>query len=310
MEKLTCINLSSYQARILENREDWLVTMHINTFMSCGARLPVYILLAGAFFPTIAGNVIFSLYLIGVLMAIIMAKVLRATRFRGESAPFVMELPSYRIPTLKGVLIHTWERTWMYLKKAGTVILAISIIIWILFTFPMIGSNYSTDYDSEIKETQESFQSGKITEEEFDKSIALMKAKVAGERLAYSAAGRIGRFLEPVFKPLGFDWKMAVATISGIAAKELIVSTMGTLYSIQEADEESETLRETLSKKYHPLVGYNFMLFTLLYFPCMAGMAVFRNEAGTKEMLFQIGYTFLLAWVISFLVFQIGRLFI
>lgn len=107
-------------------------------------------------------------------MAIIMAKVLRATRFRGESAPFVMELPSYRIPTLKGVLIHTWERTWMYLKKAGTVILAISIIIWILFTFPMIGSNYSTDYDSEIKETQESFQSGKITEEEFDKSIALM----------------------------------------------------------------------------------------------------------------------------------------
>lgn len=133
---------------------------------------------------------------------------------------------------------------------------------------------------------------------------------MAGERLAYSAAGRIGRFLEPVFKPLGFDWKMAVATISGIAAKELIVSTMGTLYSIQEADEESETLRETLSKKYHPLVGYNFMLFTLLYFPCMAGMAVFRNEAGTKEMLFQIGYTFLLAWVISFLVFQIGRLFI
>ncbi len=297
-------------SRILENKKDRLVTMHINTFMSCGARLPVYILFAGAFFPAIAGNVIFSIYFIGIIMAVIMAKVLRATRFRGESDPFVMELPAYRIPTLKGILIHTWERAWMYIKKAGTIILAISILMWILFTFPMIGNNYSKDYAGKIEEINQSYQSGEITNQDQDKGIAVVEAEMAGERLAYSAAGRIGRFLEPVFKPLGFDWKMVVATISGVAAKEVIVSTMSTLYSIQGTGEEADSLKVALNKNYPPLVGYNFMLFTLLYFPCMAGMVMFRKEAGTKEMLFQIGYTLLLAWTVSFLVFQIGRIFI
>lgn len=297
-------------SRILENKKDRLVTMHINTFMSCGARLPVYILFAGAFFPAAAGNVIFSIYIIGVAMAIIMAKVLRATRFKGMSDPFVMELPPYRIPTIKGVLIHTWERTWMYVKKAGTVILAISILMWILFTFPLIGDNYSIDYEGQISEIEESYQSGVTTQEESSKQVAAIEAKMAGEKLSYSTAGRIGHFLEPVFRLLGFDWKMAVATVSGIAAKEVIVSTMGTLYSIEEADGESETLKTALNKNYHPLVGYNFMLFTLLYFPCLTAMIIFRREMGAKEMLFQIGYTLLLAWVVSFLVFQIGRLFI
>ena len=297
-------------SRILENRKDRLVTMHINTFMSCGARLPVYILFAGAFFPAAAGNVIFSIYLAGVIMAVIMARVLRATRFKGESEPFVMELPAYRIPTFKGVLIHTWERVWMYIKKAGTVILAISVLMWILFTFPVIGDNYSQDYEAEIGAIESQYQSDEITVGEYNNSISEIKAKMAGERIAYSAAGRIGRFLEPAFKPLGFDWKMVVATVSGIAAKEVIVSTMGTLYSIEEAGEQSSPLKTALSKNYTPLVGYNFMLFTLLYFPCLAAMVIFRREAGTKEMLFQMGYTLLLAWTVSFLVFQIGRLFI
>lgn len=296
-------------SRILENKKDRLVTMHINTFMSCGARLPVYILFAGAFFPAAAGNVIFSIYLIGVLMAVIMARVLRATRFKGESEPFVMELPAYRLPTFRGILIHTWERVWMYIKKAGTVILAISVLMWILFTFPMIGSNYSRDYESQMDEVNLLYQSGEITGEEHNDKISEIEAKMAGERLGYSAAGRIGHFLEPVFRPLGFDWKMVVATISGVAAKEVIVSTMGTLYSIEEAGEESSPLKEALNKNYTPLVGYNFMLFTLLYFPCMAAMVMFRKEAGTKEMLFQIGYTLLLAWTVSLLVFQIGKLF-
>lgn len=297
-------------SRILENKKDRLVTMHINTFMSCGARLPVYILFAGAFFPAAAGNVIFSIYIIGVLMAVIMAKVLRATRFKGMSDPFVMELPPYRIPTLKGILIHTWERTWMYVKKAGTVILAISVLMWILFTFPLIGDNYSTDYEAQISEIEQSYQSGVITRGELDEKVAAIEGRMAGERLGHSAAGRIGHFLEPVFKLIGFDWKMTVATISGIAAKEVIVSTMGTLYSIEEADGQSDTLKTALSKNYPPLVGYNFMLFTLLYFPCLTAMVIFRREAGTKEMLFQVGYTLLLAWVVSFLVYQIGRLFI
>ncbi len=297
-------------SRILENKRDRLVTMHINTFMSCGARLPVYILFAGAFFPEIAGNVIFSIYLVGVLMAVITAKVLRATRFRGESEPFVMELPPYRMPTLKGVLIHTWERVWEYIKKAGTVILAISVLMWVLFTFPMIGDNYSQDYESQIEEIELLNQNGEITGDEYNSRISEIEAKMAGEKLVYSAAGRIGHFMEPVFRPLGFDWRIAVATISGIAAKEVIISTMGTLYSIEDADSQSESLQTALNKHYTPLVGYNFMLFTLLYFPCLAAMAIFRKEAGTKEMLFQIGYTLLLAWTVSFLVFQIGRLFV
>jgi len=284
--------------------------MHINTFMSCGARLPVYILFAGAFFPAVAGNVIFSIYFIGIIMAVIMAKILRATRFRGESDPFVMELPAYRVPTLKGIMIHTWERAWMYIKKAGTIILAITILMWILFTFPMIGNNYSQNYTGKIEEIERSYQSGGITDPEHSREITAIEAEMAGERLAYSAAGRIGRFLEPVFKPLGFDWKMVVATISGVAAKEVIVSTMSTLYSIQGTGEGSDSLKVALNEHYTPLVGYNFMLFTLLYFPCMAAMVMFRKEAGTKEMLFQIGYTLLLAWVVSFLVFQIGGIFI
>jgi ferrous iron transport protein B len=245
-----------------------------------------------------------------VLMAIIMAKVLRATRFKGMSDPFVMELPPYRIPTLKGILIHTWERTWMYVKKAGTVILAISVLMWILFTFPLIGDNYSTDYEAQISEIEQSCQSGVITQGELDEKVAAIEGRMAGERLGHSAAGRIGHFLEPVFKLIGFDWKMTVATISGIAAKEVIVSTMGTLYSIEEADGQSDTLKTALGKNYPPLVGYNFMLFTLLYFPCLTAMVIFRREAGTKEMLFQVGYTLLLAWMVSFLVYQIGRLFI
>ena len=297
-------------ARTIENKRDRLVTMHVNTFMSCGARLPVYILLAAAFFPKYAGNVIFSIYVIGIIVAILMAKLLRVTRFKGEAAPFVMELPPYRIPTFKGIVIHMWERTWLYLKKAGTIILAMAIIIWILFTFPKIGDNYSTDYNAEIASLEESFESGKITEVELEESIAVIEGNMADEEMTYSTAGRVGHFIEPVFKPLGFDWRMAIATISGIAAKEVVVSTMGTLYSITEADEESQSLRDTLKNEYSPLVGFSFMLFVLLMLPCMAAMAVFRREAGSKEMWFQIGYTLLLAWVVSFVVFQIGSLFI
>jgi len=298
-------------SRILENKKDRLITMHINTFCSCGARLPVYILLAGTFFPAYAGNVIFSIYLIGIIFAIIMAKVLRITRFRGELEPFVMELPPYRVPTMKGILIHTWERAWMYVKKAGTIILAISVIMWFLFTFPMIGEEeYSQDYLIQLEALEQSYETGEITEIKYQDQVAAIEAEMAAEKLEFSAAGKMGKFIEPVFRPLGFDWRMVVASISGVAAKEVIVSSFGTLFSIGGADETSEGLQDKLRDNYHPLVGYNFMLFTLLYFPCMASMAVFRREAGTKEMLFQMGYTLLLAWAVAFIVYQIGRLFI
>jgi len=296
--------------RTIEDRKDRLITMHINTFMSCGGRLPIYVLFAGAFFPAYSGNVIFSIYLIGIIMAVLVAKFLRATRFKGEAEPFVMELPPYRLPTFKAVMIHTWERTWMYLKKAGTVILAISILMWILFTFPMIGDNYSQDYDEMAASLEEDLSQGLIDDGEYDVKMATIEAEKATEELEYSAAGRIGHFIEPVFKPLGFDWRMAIASVSGIAGKEVVVSTMGTIFSISDARSESGSLRESLSNAYNPLIGYNFMLFSLLYFPCIASMAVFQREAGTKELFFQIGFTLGLAWFISFIVFQIGRLFI
>ncbi len=293
--------------RTLENKNDRLITMHINTFMSCGGRLPIYILFAGAFFPQNSGNVIFVIYLIGILMAIAFAKVLRATRFRGESEPFVMELPIYRIPTFKGVLIHMWERTWQYIKKAGTIILAISIIIWILFTFPMLDMK---GYEEQIAVVEQAYSVGEIDEKTYNSSISQIKAEMSAKQLEYSAAGRIGRFIEPVFKPLGFDWRLSLASLTGIAGKEVVVSTLSTVYSLSGTENEEGGLRSALMDTYHPLVGFNFMLFSLLYFPCIAGLAVFQREAGTKEMLFQAGFTLLLAWAISFIVFQIGRFFI
>ncbi|MCJ7666122.1 MAG: ferrous iron transport protein B [Actinobacteria bacterium] len=297
-------------SRILENKKDRLITMHINTFSSCGARLPVYILLAGAFFPKIAGNIVFSIYIIGIIFAVIMAKVLRATRFKGELEPFVMELPPYRIPTFKGIFVHTWERTWMYLKKAGTIILAFSVIMWFLFTFPIIGSgDYSEDFEGRVALLEQSYSSGEITEESYIEEIAELKGKIAAEKLEFSAAGRTGKFLEPVFRPLGFDWRMVVASISGIAAKEVIVSNFSTLFSLQGADEGSAGLQQKLRDSYDPLKGYTFMLFVLLYFPCVASMVVFRKEAGTREMFFQMGYTSVLAWVVAFIVYQAGRFF-
>jgi len=297
-------------ARTIENKRDRLVTMHVSTFMSCGARLPVYILLAGAFFPAYAGNVIFLIYVIGVITAVSMAKLLRSTRFRGEASPFVMELPPYRIPTFKGVMIHMWERTRLYLKKAGTVILVISVIMWALFTFPIIGDNYSKDYKAEIESQNEAFKSGEVSEEELEENIAAIKGEMAREETSYTIASRVGHFIEPVFKPLGFDWKLTVAAMAGIAAKEVVVSTMGTLLSITEADEESEPFRDRLASEYNPLIGLSFMLFILLMLPCMAALAIFRMEAGMKEVLFQIGYTLMIAWVVSFIVYQIGKLII
>lgn len=296
--------------RTLESKNDRMITMHINTFMSCGGRLPIYILFAGIFFPKNAGNIIFSIYIIGIVVAVLMAKLLRATRFKGEAEPFVMELPTYRIPTVKGVMIHMWERTWQYLKKAGTIILAISIIMWILFTFPRIGNAYSEDYSKQLTGLEQSFNLSNISEKEYKDSIQTTEAKMAAERLAYSAAGRIGRFVEPVFKPLGFDWRLSLASISGIAGKEVVVSTMGTLFSLTNENKNSQSLKNAIAGQYNPLIGYNFMLFSLLYFPCIASLAIFKKEAGTKELIFQIGYTLGLAWVISFIVFQVGRLFI
>jgi len=305
--------------RTLENRRDRMVTILIVPLMSCGARLPVYILLAGAFFhPKAAGNVIFSMYVIGIVLAIVMAKVFRKFLFPGPSSPFVMELPPYRIPTAKSVLIHMWERGWLYLKKAGTIILAISVILWFLMAFPQSfkgQSELETKLEAATAEFEQQVE-GKGLDVESEEYRALyepvvsLENEISGRQLENSFAGRAGRALEPAFRPVGLDWKSGIAVVAGFAAKEVVVSTLGTLYSIGEADEESEGLREAIRKDplFNPLVAFVLMLFVLISVPCMATIAIIKRETNSwKWPLFSIAYHTALAWFICFVVYQIGR---
>jgi len=297
-------------SRIIEDKTDRLVTMHVTTFMSCGARLPVYILICGAFWPANAGSVVFSIYALGIVVAVTLIKILRSTRFKGMSAPLVMELPPYRMPTLRGLFLHMWERSWLYLRKAGTIILGISIIMWFLMTFPQ-STHYSRDYPALIRNTEGSFTNGAISQSEKDNSITEYKNEMAAEKLEYSFAGRLGKAFAPLIKPLGLDWRMGIALLSGFAAKEVVVSTMGTVYGVGQADEGSESLRRRLATDpaYSKLIAYAFLVFVLLYMPCMAAMAVFLRETGSwKETLFQIFFTTALAWGMALIVYQGGRL--
>ncbi|MCK5127340.1 MAG: ferrous iron transport protein B [candidate division Zixibacteria bacterium] len=297
-------------SRILEDKTDRLITLHVTTFMSCGARLPVYILVCGAFWPENAGNVIFSIYVLGILVAISMVKVLRLTRFKGLSAPFIMELPPYRIPTFRSLLIHMWERSWLYLRKAGTVILGISIIMWFLMTFPE-KETFSQDYESLIQNASTHLDTGVITKDQKDSLVSDYNNQMSAESIEYSFAGRMGKFIEPVIEPLGFDWRLGIAILSGFAAKEVVVATMGTVYGVGETDEKSESLRANLANDplYSPLVAYSFLIFVLLYMPCMAAMAVFLRESGSwKEVFYQFLYSTGLAYGLSFIVYQCGKL--
>ncbi len=269
--------------RTLDTRRDRIVTILIVPLMSCGARLPVYILLAGAFFPAaIAGKVIFSIYALGVLMAMAMALLFRSTVLTGETTPFVMELPPYRMPTLSGVAIHVWERAWQYVKKAGTVILAFAIVMWFLMSYPK--------------------PPAAVVE-------GLPDTQAAHYSLEYSAAGRLGRALEPALKPLGFNWQIGTALIAGFGAKEVVVSTLGTAYSLGETGEKTSDLRTALQNdpSLSPLVAYTFMVFVLLYLPCLATTVIIWRETGSwKWPLFAVGYTTVLAYVVSLIVYQGG----
>lgn len=296
--------------RILEDKTDRLVTLHVTNFMSCGARLPVYILICGAFWPENAGNVVFSIYVLGIVIAVAMIKILRTFRFKGMSAPFIMELPPYRVPTLRSLFIHMWERSWLYLRKAGTIILGISIIMWFLMTFPKTDT-FSNDYDSLAQQAIEQHTSGALTGDELESAIANFENSKASEQLAGSFAGTIGKSIEPVIAPLGFDWRLGIALVSCFAAKEVVVSTMGTIYGVGEAGEESSSLRQKLAHDpaYSKLIAYAFVVFILLYTPCMAALAVFHRESGSwKELFYQIIYTLSLAYGLSLIIYQGGKL--
>ena len=297
--------------RTLENRSDRILTMLIIPFMSCSARLPVYILIAGAVFPQQAGNVIFLLYMTGVAFSLLMSVAFKKTLFRTREAPFVMELPVYRNPGMRIILRHTWGKGVQYLKKMGGVILVASMAIWALGYFPR-DVEYSRDYDSLMDNAQNS------------EEIAGLSREKEAERQELSLIGRLGKVVEPVIAPLGFDWKMGVSLLTGFAAKEIVVSTMGVLY--QADDNPSGGVTASLQKKigeqvhssgpkagqpvFTPLVAMSFLVFVLLYLPCVAVLTAVGREAGNwKWSAFVVFYTTAVAWLASFMIYQIGSLF-
>lgn len=260
-------------SRTIEDRKCRLITMLVNPLMSCSARLPIYLVMVGAFFPNQASFVLLCIYATGIILAVLMARLFSKFLVKGDDAPFVMELPPYRMPTTKSILRHTWEKGAQYLKKMGGIIMIASIIIWFLGYYP-----HHDAYDT-VAEQQEN-----------------------------SYIGQIGKAVEPIIEPLGFDWKLGIGLISGVGAKELVVSTLGVLYTNEE-DVENVNLSDRIPIT--PLAALAYMLFVLIYFPCIATLAAIKQESGSwKWALFAAGYTTVLAWGIAFVVYQLGNLII
>ncbi len=324
-----CTVPSVMASRTIEDPKSRLITILINPLISCSARLPIYILIVGTFFPTHATMMLMLIYCTGIILSVIMAKLLSRYLIKGEDSPFVMELPPYRIPTFKNTVQHMWEKARSYISKMGGVILVASVIIWFLGYFPR-----NTEMEQTINQQKEiifeQVDNGEITEAESDSLMAeirMLDATINAEQQKHSYIGRIGIFFEPVFEPLGFNWKINVALLSGVAAKEIIVSTLGVLYTanddIEEVDSIEDVSRQSLSHKlretnpetgkpdFTPLVALSFLAFVLSYFPCIATISAVIHESGSvKWGLFTVVYTTALAWVFAFVVYQVGSLFI
>ena len=316
--------------RTIENRNNRLLTILIAPFISCSARLPVYILLIGAFFPDYRGSILFLIYLLGIVVAVISGFILKRIFFQADETPFVMELPPYRIPTIRSILRHMWHKASLYLRKMGGVILVASIIIWALGYFPRKVS-YSADYDTRISALSNELkrflpagenEPNQQTIHELQNQIRDLAILRKTEHQEKSYIGRLGKLIEPVMKPLGFDWKIGISLLTGVTAKEVVVSTMGVLYHVNENNGKSnDKLYEKLvnarykdgkqkgDKVYSPLVAFSLMLFILIYFPCIAVItAIYRESGSFKWALFTIFYSTSLAWMVSFVVFQVGSL--
>ncbi len=313
-----------------------LLTILINPFMSCSARLPVYVLIISAFFPERSGTMLFSVYLFGILMAGLIAVLFKKTLFKTDEIPFVMELPPYRMPTLNNTIKHMWNKGSQYVKKMGGIILVASIIIWALSYYPknpankqnLVQKTQSVESLSPGSEntpakatnpTSPQPGSGKNNVASFNKE----KPEPPSEIQKHSYIAQIGEFISPVMKPLGFDWKMSVSLISGIAAKEIVVSTMAVLYQVDSEGEARQALIQRIKqarfeegshkgeKVFDQLTALAFLLFILLYFPCVAALAAIKKETGTwKWPAFAMTYTTLLAWIVAFMVQQIGSLIV
>jgi ferrous iron transport protein B len=281
-------------ARILKNDRDRLLTLFIIGFMSCGARLPVYVLFAGAFFsPERAGTVLFIIYISGALLGLVAAKILKLTAFKGVDEPFVMEMPKYRLPSAKLIWHTVVTKTWMYLKKAGTFIAAASLLVWFLSNYP-----HNAQLQKEFTLKIENIQN--------EKEKTALVNKLAEENLQQSYLGQIGKFSEPLFEPLGFDWKMSIALQAGLAAKEVVVSTLGVLYSLgEDANEQNGSLIAAISKNIPFASAVSFIVVIMVYLPCLAASIVFTREAGgIKYFFYLLAFTSIVAYSLAFIAYN------
>jgi ferrous iron transport protein B len=286
-------------ARILKNDRDRLLTLFIIGFMSCGARLPVYVLFSGAFFSAdMAGNVLFSIYISGAMLGLVAAKVLKLTAFKGVDEPFVMEMPKYRLPSFKLIWHTVASKTMMYMKKAGTFIAAASMLVWFLSNYPQ-NEILTQEYATKIEKTQ-----SEVKKQELQNSLS-------SELLEQSYLGQIGKFSEPLFEPLGFDWKMSVALQAGLAAKEVVVSTLGVLYSLgADVDAQNSSLADVISREIPFASAVAFIVVIMIYLPCMAASIVFTREAGhIKYFFYLLGFTSVIAYIMAFIAYNIALLF-
>lgn len=315
--------------RILETRRDRLTTIMVLPLISCGARLPIYVLILGAFFPSrvafglvqtgtnAAGEatyllavtnqalLLFGVYAVGILLAVGGIKLLRTTIFRGEVTPFLMELPPYRMPALRGLLVHMWERTSMYIRKAGTVILAIVIILWAMKTWPALDAGRVQAFEADRRQARVELSGDPAAQA---RRIGDIDRSRDAARLDNSAIGRLGRFIAPVMAPCGFDWKISTAILGAGAAKEVFVGQMGLIYAVgADADESSRPLREKLRANYSPLTGLCIMLFMLIATPCVATVAVTFREASWKWAVVQWTGLTVVAWILTAGLYQAGR---
>ncbi len=310
--------------RTLKSPRERMATLLTVPFMNCGAKLPVFALLIAAFFAKYEAAIMFAITLGAWAGALLVAKLLRVTVIKGDSTPFVMELPPYRMPTFKGLAIHTWERTWQYIKKAGTVILGFSIILWAMMTFPMLPESRVAEFESRrqslldavagpVREELERVDAGAALSGEalhHKKQLQQIDYIEAEAGLRHSVAGRIGTALESVSQWAGFDWRTNIALIGGFAAKEVMVSTLGTAYSLGEVDPaESGSLSMTLAKDagWSPLMALGLIVFTMFYAPCFVSVVCISRESGSwKWGAFAIVFNTLLAFGLAVLIFQTG----
>ncbi|RUM34792.1 MAG: ferrous iron transport protein B [Desulfobulbus sp.] len=292
--------------RTLRSPKERMATLLTVPFMNCGAKLPVLTLIIGAFFSSHQARYMFLATVAAWIVALMAAKFLRMTVLKGESTPFVMELPPYRFPTLKGLFIHTWERTWQYIKKAGTVILGISILLWAMMTYPGLPQQEAAIFD-QMRQEITSSQSADIQDE-----LAKINGLEAEAKLRNSLAGRIGIALEPVSHYAGFDWRTNIALVGGFAAKEVIVSTLGTAYSLGDIDSQNTTsLKDRLARDPHwnPVVGLSVLAFIMFYAPCFVTIVAIANEAGSwKWAFFSMGFNTVFALILSVAIYQAGIL--